>query len=135
MTHGDAAEIFSHPASDFAAKLERFSPGVTEIAASTFVEGDLRLVPSFGEGGGCQSLSAHASGFAMSPPTPFRLDGKTAVVTGGTKGLGCVRAAVQSALVAPLTRCAVASHRAVARHSSATSLSSSPLRYPLRHPL
>ena len=61
-------------------------------------------------------------------PTPFRLDGKTAVVTGGTKGLGCVRAAVQSALVAPLTRCAVASHRAVARHSSATSLSSSPLR-------
>jgi hypothetical protein len=24
----------------------------------------------------------------MSPPTPFRLDGKTAVVTGGTKGLG-----------------------------------------------
>jgi len=37
MTHGDAAEIFSHPASDFAAKLERFSPGVTEIAASTFV--------------------------------------------------------------------------------------------------
>jgi hypothetical protein len=29
MTRGDdAAEIFSHPASDFAAKLERFSPGV-----------------------------------------------------------------------------------------------------------
>ena len=135
MTHGDAAEIFSHPASDFAAKLERFSPGVTEIAASTFVEGDLRLVPSFGEASWVSSEPAHASGSAMSPPTPFRLDGKTAVVTGGTKGLGCVRAAVHSALVAPLTRCAVASHRAVARHSSATSLSSSPLRYPLRHPL
>jgi hypothetical protein len=136
MTHGDAAEIFSHPASDFAAKLERFSPGVTEIAASTFVEGDLRLVPSFGEACGRHLMSPRTPvvGSAMSPPTPFRLDGKTAVVTGGTKGLGCVRAAVHSALVAPLTRCAVASHRAVARHSSATSLSSSPLRYPLRHP-
>lgn len=98
MTHGDAAEIFSHPASDFAAKLERFSPGVTEIAASTFVAGDLRLVPSFGEASWVSSEPAHASGSAMSPPTPFRLDGKTAVVTGGTKGLGCVRAAVHSAL-------------------------------------
>jgi len=33
-------------------------------------------------------LRASERGAAMSPPTPFRLDGKTAVVTGGTKGLG-----------------------------------------------
>ena len=70
MTRGDdAAEIFSHPASDFAAKLERFSPGVTEIAASTFVEGDLRLVPSFGEASWVSSSEpAHASQGSQGDP-------------------------------------------------------------------
>ena len=33
-------------------------------------------------------LRASERGAAMSPPPPVRLDGKTAVVTGGTKGLG-----------------------------------------------